>query len=302
MRKGANIMKVFKSKVAEKRVMDSYHLLLEAWNVETEERDIPTTYGDTHIILCGKESNPPLVLFHGVGDNSALMWVYNAKALAQHFRIIAIDTIGGPGKSKPNANYNKTFDVVKWIDETLAALGLDQGQVYIAGVSNGTYLAQKYGLHRPDKVMKIICMAGSVPVGNFGSMKMMMKIFFPEALFPTQNNVIKLLQKLTGSNSHVFTDNPIILEHYHALLKGFNNMAMRYHKIIHFNEDQIEAISSKTLYLVGEDDPFAQLGGKQALLQYRMNAQFFPRVGHGINHEIAEQVNLIMISYLNNTN
>ncbi|MNJ70452.1 hypothetical protein D3C77_669120 [compost metagenome] len=78
-------------------------------------------------------------------------------------------------------------------------------------------------------------------------------------------------------------------------------MAMRYHKIIHFNKDQIEAISNKTLYLVGEDDPFAQLGGKQSLLQYHMNAQFFPHVAHGINHEIAEQVNHIMINYLNTT-
>lgn len=289
-------MKVFKNQRLAQRILDTYDKLLERWEVDKEEREIMTTFGSTHVILCGTESSPPLVLFHGVGDNSALMWLYNAKPLAQHFRIVAIDTMGGPGKSRPNENYNKNFDVIQWIDEVLDQLLLDQ--IYVAGVSNGAYLAQKYGLHRPDRVMKILCMAGSIPVGNFGSMKMMMSIFLPEALFPTRHNATRLLRKLTGINIHVFTDHPLVLDHYLCLLKGFNNMAMRYHKITHFNDEQIKAISGKTLFLVGEDDPFAQRGGKQALLQYNMNAQFFPQVGHGINHEIAEEVNQLIISYL----
>lgn len=279
--------------------MSSYDKLLKLWNVDLEERDLTTSYGMTHVILCGKEHLPPLVLFHGVGDNSALMWVYNAKALSEHFRVIAIDTIGGPGKSRPNENYNATFDVVQWIDEVLSLLSIFSLQkVYIAGVSNGTYLAQKYAASRPDQVIKLVCMAGSLPIGNFGSMKVMMKVFLPEALFPTNNNITRLLRKLTGANHRIFTDDPTLFEHYCYLLKGFNNMAMRYHKIVHFNEEQIRAIRDKTLYLFGEDDPFAQLGGKEALLQFKMNAQFFPQVGHGINHEIADQVNEILIGYL----
>lgn len=279
--------------------MSSYDKLLKLWNVDLEERDLNTSYGRTHVILCGKEHLPPLVLFHGVGDNSALMWVYNAKALSEHFRVIAIDTIGGPGKSRPNTNYNATFDVVQWIDEILSLLSISSLQkVYMAGVSNGTYLAQKYAVSRPDQVIKLVCMAGSLPIGNFGSMKVMMKVFLPEALFPTKNNITRLLRKLTGANHRIFTDDPTLFEHYCYLLKGFNNMAMRYHKIVHFNEEQIKVIRDKTLYLAGEDDPFAQLGGKEALLQYKMNAQFFPQVGHGINHEIADQVNEIVIGYL----
>jgi len=108
------------------------------------------------------------------------------------------------------------------------------------------------------------------------------------------------LRKLTGKNSAVFTENAVIMEHYQYLLKGFNNMAMRYHKIISFNAEQIDSIRHKTLYLVGEDDPFANLGGKDVLIKNRMNAKFFPGVGHGINHEIANEINRIMIEYLLN--
>ena len=88
------------------------------------------------------------------------------------------------------------------------------------------------------------------------------------------------------------------MEHYRWLLKGFNNMAMRFHKIIPFDDEQINSIREKTLYLAGDDDPFMALGGKELLLRYKMNAKFFPAVGHGINHEISEIINRLMIEYL----
>lgn len=288
-------MKVYRSANAQRQILATYDQLLAMWEVDRVERDISTTFGTTHVIQCGDTGNPPLVLFHGVGDDSALMWLYNAKALAQHFCIFAVDTIGGPGKSRPNENYNKSFDDAVWIDEVLAGLGLDA--VNIAGVSHGAYLTQYYGLHRPERVLKMVCMAGSVPVGT-GSMKTMMKIFLPEALFPTKRNMIKLLQKLSGKNHQVFTGNPLVLEHYSYLLKGFNNMAMRYHKVESFTDGQIDKIRSRALFLVGDDDPFAKLGGKSALLRYRMNAEFFPEVGHGINHEISGKINRRLIDYL----
>ena len=65
-------MKVFKNEKAKRKVFETYNQLLSAWGVELQEGDIDTKYGSTHIIACGDESNPPLVLFHGVGDNSAL--------------------------------------------------------------------------------------------------------------------------------------------------------------------------------------------------------------------------------------
>ncbi len=126
-------MNVFKSETAKRRIVNTYNKLLDLWNVDKIEREILTTYGTTNVIICGEQSNPPLILFHGVGDNSALMWIYNAATLSRYFRIYTVDTIGGPGKSRPNKNYNKNFDIGIWIDEILAGLMLDK--VYIAGVS-----------------------------------------------------------------------------------------------------------------------------------------------------------------------
>ena len=290
-------MKVYKSSKAKENIYKTYDELLAQWEVAVEEKNISTTYGTTHVILCGEESNPPLVLFHGVGDDSALMWIFNAKELMKHFCIYAIDTMGGPGKSCPNEKYTKAFDEIKWLDDVFDGLGLERA--FVAGVSNGSYITQHYGIMRPDRVIKMICMSGSVSVKENGNpIKTMLKVFLPEALFPTKKNVIKLIKKLTGNNSGVFTDNASIMQHYTYLLKGFNNMAMSYHKVKFFDEKQLLTIKDKILFLCGESDPMGDPDNIKAILtKYHMNYHFFQGVGHGINHEISDEINKRMIQY-----
>ncbi|MDR0897803.1 MAG: alpha/beta hydrolase [Oscillospiraceae bacterium] len=287
-------MKKYLSAKAGKHIIDTYDELLKAWDVPFDEINLEGAYGTTHIITVGEKKNPPMVLFHGVGDDAALMWLYNAKALAKAYRLYAVDTLGGPGKSEPGAGYDKQFDDVKWIDELFDGLQLESA--VLVGVSHGGYLAQLYTLNRPQRVKRAVCLASTVPVSAGGSpMKTMMKIFMPEALFPTKNNTLRLLRKLSGKNSAAFTDHPLIMEHYRWLLWGFNNMAMGYHKVEYFTDAQVDAIRDKAVYLMGEADPFAKLGGQALLLRYKMHARFFPDVGHGINHEIADEINQILM-------
>ncbi len=289
-------MRIYRTKKAQREIRSTYDQLLDEWGIDITQRDIPTRYGSTHVNVFGENTAPPVLLFHGVGDDSALMWIYNAAPLAPYFRLYAVDTLGGPGKSIPGSGYTKAFDDALWIDDVLN--GLELKDVNIAGVSHGGYLAQYYALVRPERVNKVLCMASSVPTGVTGSpMKTMIKIFFPEALFPTRQNIKKLLIKLSGKNSAVFTGHPLLLNHFTCLLRGYNNMAMRFHKVIGFSDEQIDSIRSKIFYLMGEADPFAILGGKAALEKYKMDARFFADVGHGINHEISDEINAIIIEY-----
>ncbi|MBP3886373.1 MAG: alpha/beta fold hydrolase [Cellulosilyticum sp.] len=293
------MIKPYKNRRSAEKILGTYNELLKQWDTIIEERDIETTYGSTHVIVAGKIDGLPVMLFHGVGDDSALMWLYNAKEWAEEFRLYAVDTIGGPGKSKPNSAYNESFDVARWVDEVREHLGL--GKVNLIGVSHGGYLVQYYNLVRHEWVDKAISMASSVPDESSGStMKKMMKVFFPEAFFPTNKNVKKLLHKMAGRNVGVFTENERIMTHYKWLLKGFNNMAMRYHKIKKFSVSEINVIRENTYYLIGEEDPFEKLGGKEALIQHKMKVRFFEETGHGINHEKAEEVNQLVHQIITN--
>ena len=283
-------MKVYKSEEGKEKILQSYDKLLSQWGCEKTELDITTTYGSTHVIECGVSNLPTLVLFHGVGDDSALMWIFNAAFLSKHFHIFAIDTIGGPGKSRPNENYNKGFDDILWIDQVLDGLKIDKA--FFAGVSNGGYLLQYYTLKHPEKVIKGISIASAVPAGKRkGLIPPLFKVFLPEALFPSDKNVLKLMKKICGKNYNVFTDNPDIMFHWKSLLQGFNNMAMSFHKVRPFTDEEVDSIREKIIYLAGDEDPFQKLGGKAALQAYHMKAVFYPDAGHGLNHELAKEIN-----------
>ena len=288
-------MKKYRSEKAGRAILESYDRLLSSWACEVKERDIGTFYGTTHILECGQEDLPPLVLFHGVGDDSALMWIYNAPELSKYFRLYAIDTLGGPGKSMPGEHYGKGFDNVRWMHEVLDALGIEKA--YFAGVSMGGYLVQVYTLRHPERELKTISISGTVPAGGKkSSLAAMMKIFLPEALLPTERNVVKLLRKLSGENHAVFTENREIMDHYRSLLKGFNNRAMGYHQVTAFTPEEVDRIRDKVTYLVGTEDPFEKIGGREVLERNHMNAVFYEKAGHGLNHERADEINRKIIS------
>ena len=88
------------------------------------------------------------------------------------------------------------------------------------------------------------------------------------------------------------------MAHYKSLLKGFNNMAMGYHKLHAFTPEEVGQIRDKVTYLVGTEDPFEKIGGREVLEQNHMNAVFYEKAGHGLNHERAEEINRKMISIL----
>lgn len=291
------MVKTFKNKTGQELLLKSYDKLLTQWGVKLTEKNIDTRYGTTHVILCGDPNNPPLALFHGVGDNSALMWIFNARELSKYFYLIAIDTIGGPTKSIPNSNYGKEFRQEIWIDDVLDSLGLEK--IFLAGVSNGAYLAQLYTAKRPGRVNGAVCMAGSVEVGGSGfAMIKKFKVFFPEALFPTEKNVVKLLTKICGVNKDVFIKNNDLMEHWKYLLKYGVPMAMGFHKILPLSQPEIKILSDKALFIVGDRDPIVSANSKEIFEANGIRYIMLKGSGHGINHEFADTVNKYIIEFL----
>lgn len=88
-------MKQYKSKKAETKIINTYNELVERWGVAVEEIDVNTRYGRTHVLSAGNSQGQPIIMFHGVGDDSALMWIYNAKRLGEDFKLYAVDTCSG---------------------------------------------------------------------------------------------------------------------------------------------------------------------------------------------------------------
>lgn len=290
-------MERYKSISGRQLIMDTYDTLLSSWDTEFEEKDIETKYGLTHVIITGDDRKPPLLLFHGTADNSAMMWIYNVKELSKHFYIIAVDAIGGSGKSEPNEEYNKSFNQVTWIDAILDAFHLHA--VNICGVSYGAYLSYYYTLKRPERVNKAICLAGRIPSSQFEVMFKMMGAFLPEALFPSEQNCKKLLRKLSGPHYSKFEQNDVLMKHWFYLLKYFNNKSMMQHKIEISSDEELTELEERVVFLIGEQDRLANYPKAiKRLEKNKIHYKIIPDAGHAINHEQAELIHKEILDFI----
>ena len=71
----------------------------------------------------------------------------------------------------------------------------------------------------------------------------------------------------------------------------FTDRAMRYHKVPRFTAEEVSLIRGRITYLAGNDDPFQKIGGREALIRNGMNAVFYDGAGHGLNHELSDEIN-----------
>ncbi|WP_238656002.1 alpha/beta fold hydrolase [Paenibacillus piscarius] len=291
------MVKVFKSGAAKAQVLRSYDGLLAGWGTAYQELDVETPYGTTHCITAGAPDSPPLLLFHGVGDNSAVMWLLNMKELSQHLYCIAVDTLGGPGKSVPGEQFHKqTFDQVDWISSVADGLGL--GAFYVAGVSNGTYMAFNYTVNGPGRVLKAVCMEGGMVTAPVRSMIHTLMMMFPEILIPTHNNLLKVARKLSSPASGLFDKHPEVGEHLVLLMRSHNQQAMFAHKLQLYEQEKAVPIRDKLYFLLGD----YKLEQKRELTRTLDAGGFrytvIPDAGHGVNHEQPERVNRELVGVL----
>ncbi|MFD0715774.1 alpha/beta fold hydrolase [Paenibacillus sp. GCM10027626] len=291
------MVNVFKSEAGQQQVITSYDRLLKRWPVAIQEVDIDTSYGTTHCIVAGNPGNPPLILLHGVGDNSAVMWALNIEALAAHFYCIAVDTLGGPGKSRPNEHFHKkTFRQLQWLEEVIAHFTAEK--VYMAGVSNGAYMAYNYAAANPGKVARVVCLEGGMVIKPFKAMLQTLLLMFPELLNPTEENLLKVLKKMSHPDSGMLEEHPWVAEHLVLLMKHHNQQAMFVHQLKKYDHMQGLAARDKLYFLIADH----RLKSKKDFMRIMQHGMYrykiIPQAGHGINHEQPATINHEMLDFL----
>ncbi len=288
----------FKSLEGKQLIYQSYDRLLELWGVDKEELDIDTMYGKTHIIISGNRANPPLLLFHGSGNNAAMDWSYNIRELTNHFFIVAVDSLGGAGKSEPNENYPKKFELALWVDKILNTLSINKTN--IAGVSYGGYMTLAYAAKNPDRVSKIVPMSIYVPVKDFKTILLLLRsliICLPAILHPTEENAMKFLQKLTGPTFDVSSLNQEFLKHWLFMLKY--SRIEKQKEVTRFDNKAISIFRNKALFLIGDCDRVVYHPSViKKYVENNLRHKILKNVGHAIQLEQPELINKEIIDFL----
>ena len=101
----------------------------------------------------GRKDAPPLVLLHGVGANS-MHWRFQLAGLSDRYRVIAWNAPGYVLTDALRADTPTCRDYADAVADFLAALGI--GRTAILANSFGARVAQCFGAHYPDRIVRMV--------------------------------------------------------------------------------------------------------------------------------------------------
>lgn len=147
-----------------------------------------SSFGKTHLLVCGDEQKPPLVLLHAASCG-ATIWYKSVEILSKSYQIYAVDLITESLKSILIKKIASPRECAKWLDETFSALSLSK--VNLCGLSIGGWHGANYATFYPNKVDKLILLS---PIQTLAKMHPAFFIKIMRMGFnPTRENVEKYI-------------------------------------------------------------------------------------------------------------
>ncbi|MFE2021564.1 alpha/beta fold hydrolase [Streptomyces sp. NPDC059499] len=260
------------------------------------EQDVETTFGTTHVYRYGPEdpgarSRTPVVLVHGAGSCSA-MWYPNTPALSADRPVYAIDTPGDPGRSVQREPIHRPERAAQWLDETLAALGLDR--VHLVGASYGGWLALNQAHRKPDRLASVTLL----DPGGLEKVGLRFFVWIFAGLFAT------FAPRALRPRLAAWLEQPVLVM---PELRAMVRTSVRAYRIrrpapLPLTDDELSTVRTP-LYLA--------LGRRSLLVHPQRQMQRVPRLvpgtraeiisgtGHGPQIDRAEEINRRMLDFMN---
>lgn len=115
-----------------------------------------------HYYDAGSLTAPAMILIHGLGDE-ADTWQHIIPALAERYRVIAVD-LPGFGRSEQTRRSYTTGFFANIIAGMFAELNIDKA--IVVGSSMGAMVAQRLAMARPDLVKQLVLIGGGISQGK----------------------------------------------------------------------------------------------------------------------------------------
>lgn len=140
---------IYKTPEGEAVLMTLYDSALDGLGLTTGSRTVPTSLGDTHLLVVGPEEALPLVLLGGGNflSPSCLAWFL---PLAARYRIVAPDLIGQPGRSAPTRPPPQGDGHAQWLLDVLD--GMNLARPAFVGMSYGAGLVLRLAGYAAERV------------------------------------------------------------------------------------------------------------------------------------------------------
>ncbi len=148
----------FTSRRGAERFRRAYDTAMaDLWPTNPQTRDIETRFGTVRTYRVGSPGSPRVVLLCGAGGSS-VSW-YQYASLGDHFDVLAVDTLGDPGRSVQAVPIANATDTADWLEETFVALNVTDA--HVVGTSYGGWIAVQHALRQPGRTTRITLVDGA---------------------------------------------------------------------------------------------------------------------------------------------
>ena len=287
---------LFKTPEGQTRYSAAYDAAMRLWPVPYETAAVTTRYGQTHVISCGARDASPLVLLHG-GYASSTMWFPNITDLAREFHVLALDTIGEPGKSIPTQQNATKRDLAAWLLGVFDELGVSKTR--IVGLSRGGWLALNLAIQAAHRLERIVLLS---PAASFIPLNAFFSALAGSAMhIPTRFNARFALYSWVTRG---FVINDAFTEQFITGLQNWNwgvNKA-GYSGVMPsvFSGEELRQVQVPVLMLIGDQDrlnPPKVIERARQMIPH-MEAEIIPHASHLLSMEQPERVNTRVLSFL----
>jgi pimeloyl-ACP methyl ester carboxylesterase len=259
----------------------------------------------THYWEAG-EDGPPLVALHGggAGTSGGAGMGLLLPLLADRFRVIAIDSIGGFGFTDVNAT--APYGVQSRVDHMEAVVdALCLENFPVIGNSQGAWVAARYAMLHPDRVPKMALIASATIGAAMGIPEEFTPAFKLLAGYDfTREEMVKLMEALVYDRSRV-TDELVDLRFASASRPGAREALAAFAAggrylttdVMRASFDMRETLPAitkhiPTIFFWGEQDAFApvKLGRQLEALLPDVKFYYVDKAGHQVQTDRAEYV------------
>ena len=281
---------LYKSTEGYQRVMDRYDATLQGMEIPYQTCYVDTSFGPTHILICGGEDGKPLVLWHGQNAN-VMSWLHWLPALAPTYRTYVIDVIGGMGKSAPSRPSKKGLAYGRWAAEVMQ--GLELKQASMIGISQGGWLIAKLGNVAPEVIESatLLSTSGLLPLSLIQVIRML-----PRVLFKSPGKAAR--EMLAIVNAPDVPPDPFFIKLLELMLRYFRSEAAA----PVMSDEEIRKLTAPTYLLMGQYEaslnPYKVIERGVELLPNLVSAEIVPGVGHSMIHRQPDWVISRVISFL----
>ncbi len=289
----------FKSESAKQEYLSYYEAKAKAWPLDSEERMVNTSYGETFVRISGPVDAPPLVLLPG-GGRSSLMWKNNIEALSENYRTYALDDIYDWGRSIYTKRMACPESISKWLDDLFTALELGDS-ISLVGHSFGGWKASQYLLEHPERLNKIVLYSPAYAVhwGNKEFEKRVFRGFIPHRYFMKKELYWVCENLVETEKGRAIADE--LLDANLLSISCFKTKMPAVMTVL--SDDELKSIKVEVIYIDGENNKM--LSPQKAIerlnsLAPDIKTEVIPNSGHGLVFTHPELVSEKILDFLNN--